>query len=543
MGIKYITKHILRNLIALVLLAALVAACAPATATPAGQAGQKATPTATKSAIEPTETPAPLSSEDIREPVVAGQFYPADPDTLETMVDEFLAQVDERAAGEPIGLIVPHAGYVYSGQVAAYAFKQIAGGQYDAVVVIGTNHHDPLFEGLSVWARGAFRTPLGLVPVDEELAQALLEADSRIVFNKEVHGQEHSIEVELPFLQRVLPDAKIVPVIVAAPTEENEKVLADALVKVLKGKKALLIASSDMSHYPAYDDAVRVDGETLKAIASMDPARVRAAIDEGMSAGVANLGTCLCGEGPVLAAMMAARGLGANRATVLKYANSGDVPFGGRDQVVGYGAVMFWRGEGAATSFVLPSAPTPPPPAPLTTEEKETLLTLARDTLNHFLRSNTTPPFSTTAPGLLQERGAFVTLKERGNLRGCRGAMTAEKPLYLTVELAAILSALDDPRFPPVAAEELSDIALEISVLGPLEPIDDVNEIEVGTHGLLIVKGENQGVFLPQVPIEQGWERDQYLEELCGKAGLPEGCWREDAQLYIFTAEVFDEES
>jgi AmmeMemoRadiSam system protein A len=134
-------------------------------------------------------------------------------------------------------------------------------------------------------------------------------------------------------------------------------------------------------------------------------------------------------------------------------------------------------------------------------------------------------------------------LKENGTLRGCRGAMTSEKPLYLSVELAAILSALDDPRFPPVAAEELSKIALEISVLGPLEPIDDTNEIEVGTHGLVIVKEENQGLFLPQVPIEQGWDRDQYLEELCGKANLPEGCWREGAQLYIFTAEVFGEES
>jgi AmmeMemoRadiSam system protein B/AmmeMemoRadiSam system protein A len=528
-----IFKRILGNSMALALLAASVAACAPAAATPPGTA---------TSAAKPTETPAPPSSEDIRQPVAAGQFYPGDPDTLKAMVDSFLAQAGEKAQGEPVGLVVPHAGYVYSGQVAAYAFKQVEGVQYDAVVVIGTNHQDPYFNGLSVWARGAFKTPLGLVPVDEELAQALLEADSRIVFDKGVHSQEHSIEVELPFLQRVLPDAKIVPLIVGEPSEENEKTLADALVKVLKGKRALIIASSDMSHYPAYGDAVRVDGEVLKAIAGMDPAQVRAAISKEMSAGVANLGTCLCGEGPVLAAMMAARGLGANQATVLKYANSGDVPLGERNQVVGYGAVMFWRGDRSASSFAPPSAPTPPPPAPLSAEEKKTLLTLARNTLNSFLRSNTTPSFSSTDPGLLQERGAFVTLTERGSLRGCRGAMMAQKPLYLTVEQAAILSALDDPRFPPVAAEELGEIRLEISVLGPLEPIGDVNEIEVGTHGLLIVKGQNQGVFLPQVPVEQGWDRDQYLQELCAKAGLPESCWLQDAQLYIFTAEVFGEE-
>jgi AmmeMemoRadiSam system protein B/AmmeMemoRadiSam system protein A len=514
----------------------LIASCAPPATTP---------PPATEApalAVAGAATPTGPATADVREPVVAGQFYPDDADTLRAMVDGFLAQVKEKAEGEPIALMVPHAGYVYSGQVAAYAFKQIEGVRYDTVVVIGVNHQDPAFNGLSVWAKGAFRTPLGLVPVDEAVAKALMDADRRIVFAREVHSQEHSIEVELPFLQRVCPDCQIVPVIVGAPTVENEEALSDALARVLSGKKALIIASSDMSHYPSYDDARRVDGETLSAITSLDPERIRATIGKQMAGNVPNLGTCLCGEGPVLAAMMAAKRLGANQVTVLKYANSGDVPFGDRDQVVGYGAVMLWHGQGTGTNFTLTPVPTPPPSKPLDDEEKKTLLALARDTLTQFLRSNTVPPFSTTDPGLLQERGAFVTLKEKGELRGCIGEMISHKPLYLTIQATSVKAALADPRFPPVKAEELSEITLEISVLGPMEPINDVSQIQVGTHGLFIVKGQNQGVFLPQVPVEQGWDRNRYLEELCGKAGLPEGCWRENAKLYAFTAEVFGEE-
>ncbi|MFQ6059317.1 MAG: AmmeMemoRadiSam system protein B [Anaerolineae bacterium] len=510
------------------------------------------------SCAAPTATPAPTPTpgpSEVRQPAVAGQFYPYDPHELARMVDAMLANVEPVGAGgpahpEPVALIVPHAGYIYSGQVAAYAFKQIEGLDYEAIVVVGNNHRDPTFRDLSVYARGAFETPLGPVPIDEELAQALIEADERIVFDRQVHRYEHSIEVELPFLQRVCPSCKIVPIIVGQPSWENCEALADALARVLAGKHALIIASSDMSHYPAYEDAVRVDRATLAAIETLDPRALLDTIQEQMGQGVPNLHTCLCGQGPVLVAMIAARKLGANRVTVLKYANSGDTPFGDPSQVVGYGAVMFWRGQSAGPGSMLPPFPQPPEqgssnpskPIRLSPAEKARLLAMARETIARFLEDGFAPLYSVTEPELLRKSGAFVTLKEHGELRGCIGYTRAERPLYLTVQAAALAAAVQDRRFPPVAPEELKDIEIEISVLSPLRPISDVSEIQVGKHGLFIVKGQKSGLLLPQVATEQGWDWEQFLRGVCRKAGLPEDCWQKGAQLYVFTADVFGEE-
>lgn len=524
--------------------------------------------------LTPTETP---PSREVRRPAVAGQFYPADGDELARMVDAMLASVEPVEAGgariEPIALIVPHAGYIYSGQVAAYAFKQIEGVEYEAIVIIGPNHRDPTFRDVSVYAQGAFETPLGPVPIDEELARALIEADERIVFDRGVHLHEHSIEVELPFLQRVCPDCRMVPIVIGQPSMENCETLAEALVRVLAGKRALIIASSDMSHYPAYEEAVRVDRATLAAIESLDPQTVLDTIEEQMAQGIPNLHTCLCGQGPVIATMMAAEGLGADRVTVLKYANSGDTPFGDPSQVVGYGAVMFWRGQGPGPGSMLPPLPRPREesssnrePIRLSPEEKARLLAMARETIVRFLEDGFAPLFerahpsvaphgpekglgqvstfnyTVTEPNLLRRSGAFVTLEKHGDLRGCIGTTQAKRPLYQTVQWAAIAAAVQDPRFPSVVPEELEEIEIEISVLSPLRPIEDVNEVQVGVHGLYIVKGQRSGLLLPQVATEQGWDREAFLRGVCRKAGLPEGCWREGAQLYVFTADVFEEE-
>jgi AmmeMemoRadiSam system protein A len=354
--------------------------------------------------------------------------------------------------------------------------------------------------------------------------------------------------VELPFLQRVCPDCKIVPIVVGEPSTENCQSLAEALVNALTGKHALIIASSDMSHYPAYEDAVRADRATLAAIETLAPQAVLDTIEEQMRQGVPNLHTCLCGQGPVIATMMAAKKLGADRVTVLKYANSGDTPFGDPSQVVGYGAVMFWRDQGSGPRSMLPPLPqeqdssNPWEPIHLSLAEKVRLLAMARETITRFLEDGFAPLYTVTEPNLLRKSGAFVTLKEQGELRGCIGYTQAERPLYLTVQAAAIAAAVQDPRFPPVAPQELEDIEIENSVLSPLRLLEDVSEIEVGVHGLVIVKGGRSGLLLPQVATEQGWDREAFLGGVCRKADLPEECWREGAQLYIFTADVFEEE-
>ncbi len=286
----------------------------------------------------PVATPV---SDLVRPPAVAGQYYPADPVELATMVDGFL-QGHEPTPGRPLALIVPHAGYVYSGAVAGYAYAELRGQSYEAVVLVGVNHQLSEMRGVAVYPGGAFRTPLGTVPVDTALAQAILEADPSFEDDPYWHSQEHSLEVEIPFLQRVLPGTPIVAILIGRPTPENTQALVRALSQVLPGHDVLLVASSDLSHYPAYDDAVAVDHATLAAIEALDVAGLHRATAQAMARGVPNLVTAACGEEAIAVVMEVASALGANRAAVLHYANSGDVPAGRRDQVVGYAAVKIW---------------------------------------------------------------------------------------------------------------------------------------------------------------------------------------------------------
>ena len=463
----------------------------------------------------------------IRRPAVAGQFYPGDPDELRSMVDGFLAQAI-KSGPDPAALVSPHAGYVFSGHVAGQAFKQAEGVDYDAIVVLGTNHSDPGARGFAIWPEGAYAMPMGDVPIDSELARALMEANDRVTFQRSTHQHEHSIEVQLPFLQRVQPGKKFVPIVVCEPTLSSCESLAGTLATVLKDRRALVVASSDLSHYPQYADAVRADRATLAAVVSLDPLALQASIEDYMSQGIANLHTCMCGEGPVMTTMMYARAVGAEQVDILKYANSGDVEYGDKYRVVGYGAVRFAHGAAPGISA----------------QDKETLLRLARQTLNDYLGTGKTPEIETPSPGLLAPRATFVTLRvrETGELRGCRGEILARQPLVESVTNMAIASATDDPRFHPVTIDEVPELHIEISALTPMRPIKP-EDVVVGKHGLMIVKGHNSGLLLPQVPVEQGWNKEEYLRGLCHKAWLRDNDWKaKDAQLYAFEAEVWGEE-
>jgi AmmeMemoRadiSam system protein A len=245
-----------------------------------------------------------------------------------------------------------------------------------------------------------------------------------------------------------------------------------------------------------------------------------------MESGVQDLLTCACGEGPILVAMRVAEELGGDTISVLRYANSADVPEGTTGRVVGYGAVMFWDYE---------------PPA-MTEERREELLGLARNTLEEYLESGETPSYRPEDPELLRYSSAFVTLTKEGELRGCIGHIRADAPLYAVVQQMAIAAATSDPRFPMMTVEELEEVEIEISVMSPFQRVVDFEEIEVGTHGLLLIMGGRQGLLLPQVPVEQGWDREEYLDNLCLKSGLPAECWGEDPTIYAFTAVVFGEE-
>jgi AmmeMemoRadiSam system protein B/AmmeMemoRadiSam system protein A len=484
------------------------------------------------------------SNSDIREPAVAGKFYPESAAKLKLAVEKFMQDAAPAQVKKPVAIIVPHAGYIFSGQICADAFAQVRNQKYDVIVILGTNHTSPNLQSIALYPGDGFRTPLGTVTVEKSIISALLkEAPTDCILDKSAHESEHSVEVIVPFIQVVFPKAKIVPVIVGSQDIYICTRFGQALAKVLKNKKALIVASSDLSHYPSYQDANIIDKETLNAIAGLDPAVFSATMQAHRDKNIPNLGTSACGESPILAAMAAAKSLGADRGVMISYANSGDSAIGENSRVVGYGAVVLTADDKAKD--VMTSSGKPAAAAlsadTLTTSDKKYLLAFARETISRIFSSDTAPLARPSSAILRELRGAFVTLKKHGDLRGCIGHMIGDEPLAKIVGTMAIQAAFNDRRFNPLTADELKDIEIEISVLTPMKQVAGYSDILVGRDGVFLTKDGRSAVFLPQVAREQGWSREQMLENLCHKAGLDSGCWKKGARFSTFQAIVFNE--
>jgi hypothetical protein len=475
---------------------------------------------------------------EIRPPVVAGKFYPESAAVLKSAIEKFMQNAAPAMVQAPLAIVVPHAGYIFSGQICADGYNQVRSGAYEVIVIFGTNHTAPDLRKIALYPGAGFRTPLGTVPVDGEIVAALIAASPDCKADKAPHVREHSIEVQIPFIQFLFPQAKIVPAIVGMADVGLCTRFGAALAKVLKGKRALIVASSDLSHYPSAADAEIVDRKTLAAVASLDPTALHDTIQAQMARRIRGLDTCACGEAPIMAAMEAAKALGATSGKVVSYAHSGDVPIGERERVVGYGAVVFAAGpEKAKAASESPAAAD----QPLSPTDKKALLAFARGTISGYLATQMVPLPRGFNPAALEPRGVFVTLKKRGNLRGCIGRMVPDRPLAALVGAMALQAAFEDPRFSPVTLKELTDLEIEISVLTPMKPVSGPGAIVVGRDGVLLQKGGRSAVFLPQVAPEQGWGRDEMLDHLSMKAGLPAGAWREGAQFSTFQALVFGE--
>jgi AmmeMemoRadiSam system protein B/AmmeMemoRadiSam system protein A len=477
----------------------------------------------------------------VRQPSVAGQFYPSDPAQLKLAIQQFLEDAPTIKADPAIAIVVPHAGYLYSGQIAADAYRQVKGYVYDTIVILGTNHVSENLSGISLYASGAYKTPLGEVPVDVSIADALLKENPDCRADSSAQQREHSIEVQVPFIQVLFPSAKIVPAMIGSADPAMCARFGSALGKVLKGKRALIVASSDLSHYPGHEDATAVDRQTLEAMVRLDAAQFASQTASTISRNVSHLSTCACGQGPILAAMAAAKALGATRGIVVSYANSGDVVAEDRSRVVGYGSVVFAPGEGGPDTKALASPPGPLPSGPLRVEDRKALLKFARQSLQRFLTTETVPLARNLSARLQYPQGVFVTLKNHGELRGCIGHLTGDFPVGLTTGWMAVQAGENDPRFSPVSAKELAGLEIEISVMTPLKPIAKATDIVLGRDGVVIQKAGRSAVFLPQVAPEQGWNLNEMLDNLCLKAGLPRDAWKSGAQFLVFQADVFSE--
>ena len=474
--------------------------------------------------------PAAFSQDDqVRKPAVAGSFYRAGRDQISSMIQKYIDNAKDVAQNARIyGMISPHAGYVFSGIVAAQGYKQIIGRSYDAVIVISPSHAE-YFNFSSIMENGSYQTPLGKVSIDRELAKKIaagkktIKLSSKGHFQSHLPQQEHSLEVQLPFLQKTLGKFNLVAIVMGDQNFEACKELSEAIFAASKDKKVLLIASSDLSHQHSYQEAKNIDESCVSIIENYDYDKLFQQLQTRRVEA--------CGGAPIVTMLMATKKMGADKIKVLMYANSGDT-YGDRSQVVGYLSAIAVKSklkDNNKKSYY-------------SLEEIDELLHIARVTIENSVKGLSVPDFQIKSKKLLEKRGAFVTINKFGQLRGCIGYTQPLYPLYQTVCSAARAAALEDPRFPAVVTKELKQLHLEISVLTPPEKITDINKIQVGKHGIIIKQGYAQGLLLPQVAVDYSWDRITFLEQSCRKAGLKKDAWKEPStQIYIFSAEIFYE--
>jgi len=506
----------------------------------------------------------------VREAAVAGQFYPGNTAELDAQVRRYLA-VAERSLGEnsspvPKAIIAPHAGYIYSGPIAASAYARLksAHAVITRVVLLGPCHRVPV-RGLALSGADYFRTPLGDVPVDKDAAAAILDLPQVEVFDA-AHALEHSLEVHLPFLQVVLDDFAVVPLVVG---DANPQQVAQVLDALWGGPETVIVVSSDLSHYLDYDAARRIDATTCRAIETLNPAAISR---DGA-----------CGRYPVGGLLETAKRRGL-QVTTLDLRNSGDTA-GSKDHVVGYGSWMFvepmlasdrerapkvtvsvrkaaaGNAKGAAkgapqgaTGGATKGKPSTSSPDFLAATEAMlrrhggTLLDLARRSIFNGL-DHGKPLDGDGFDGELKKPGAaFVTLKRSGRLRGCIGSSEAYRPLANDVAENAFRAAFKDPRFPPLAADELDGLGLSISVLSPQAPMTFAGEADFlaalrpGADGLVIEDNRRRALFLPSV-WEQLPDARKFVEHLKVKAGLSKDHWSPGFKAWRFAAaEIGDDD-
>ena len=476
----------------------------------------------------------------VRPATQANRFYTGDARELSEEVDSFLAlHKDDKKYSNIAAVIVPHAGYYYSGNVAASAYMAIdAKKQYKRIFLLGPSHHEWL-DGASVNTEAEYyATPLGNVKVDHETVVALTTTDSVFHYKPEVHDREHCLEVQLPFLQRrfamhnqeVPP---IVPIVISTNDYDKLKRMAEQLKPYFTDEN-LFVISCDFSHYPSYEDACEVDARTGKAIETGDVEEFIAIINANARSGKRNLHTSACGEFAIITLMLMLD----NEYEVkhLMYQNSGDIS-GEHDRVVGYHSFAVLRKD--STSFTLSDT------------DKKALKEIAFNSIRDSLDGKPIAQPIINSPlqlcwlarqellTLNSKCGAFVSLHKHGHLRGCIGHFGEDYPLHEIVAEMARAAAFEDPRFMPVTDDELNDLDIEISVLTPMRRIQSLDEFELHRHGIYIRKGYRSGTFLPQVADEVNWTKEEFVGHCSqDKAGLGWDGWK-DAELYVYEAIVF----
>ena len=466
---------------------------------------------------------------------LAGTWYSDDPNALRQQLDGFFQKADVKPTENVVALILPHAGYTWSGQTAAFGLKTTEK-QYKRVVVIGPSHRTDMEEIVSVPQATHYETPLGQIPLDTEFMNRLLKFP--MVQNvPAAHQGENSIEIQVPITQYRQGDFKLVPIVAGQCSFETIERIGAALRSLVDGD-TLVIASSDFVHYGPNYGYVPFDKDVPGQLKKLDMGayeRIAALDAKGFMEYTQKTGATICGRIPI-AILLSMLGKTAE-AHLAQYATSGELT-GDFTNSVSYLAVVF-TGQWQAQRQSEPQ----PNAAELTEQDKKQLLTLARKTMVYALQNRRVPEAAdldvTISAAMQRPRAAFVTLTKDSMLRGCIGDIFPQRPLYKSVIINAIHACVNDRRFPPVSEDELRDIHIEISALTLPSPIASPDQIRIGIDGVILNKEGHSAVFLPQVAPEQGWNVEQMLTHLSLKAGLGPDDWRDGASFEAFQAQVF----
>lgn len=469
----------------------------------------------------------------VRKPFLAGRWYAGEREQLQLRVNVFCkSAADAKLHRRICAIIAPHAAYVWSGRVAGHAYRQMKRGSVRRVIILAPSHYSG-FRGFSILDVDAWRTPLGDVAVDTMVCR-MLRAHKLHVTNDSWHKQEHSLEIQLPFLQRAVGNFKLVPILVGQITAADVETIA-AAIRPHVTDRTLVVVSSDFTHYGPNFRYVPFKENLAENIRALDMAAVDLILKKDFAGYMAYLKktrVTICGRYPI-AIMLKLLPKDA-RGKLLKYDTSGRMS-GDYANSVSYVAAAFTSGAKSAGG--------------LSVAEQKILLQIARATLDTQIKSGRIPTrFSKLTPALKAKSGVFVTLKKQGRLRGCIGkigypeAANQLPPLHECVRTMTVQAATGDPRFPAVKASELKHIYIEISVMTIAREVGGWEDFQVGRDGIIIRKGWKSAVFLPQVAPEQGWSRAMTLNQLCRKAGLAADEWRKPGmKFFTFTAQVFDE--
>ncbi len=417
----------------------------------------------------------------IREPVVAGQFYPASSSQLREVIE---GMVDKEAVKEEvIGLVSPHAGYIYSGPVVGAVISKIK--FKDTFIIMGPNHTGR-GKPLSIMTQGVWKTPLGKVEIDSELGKRILDTSTHLEEDHLAHEYEHCIEVQLPFLQYFKPDIKFVPIVLAYASGDIFKEIGREIARAVKdlNREVIIIASSDMTHYEPQESAQRKDNQAIEAMLDLNEDELLKRVQE--------LDITMCGYAPSVSLISAAKELGATRAELVRYQTSGDTS-GDYSAVVGYAGIVIM--------------------------EMSPIAKLARQTVEAYVKEGETPKPEEFTPEMKGKAGVFVSIHKFGELRGCIGTFEPTRDNVAEEIIAnAISSAIRDPRFPPVAPEELKHLDYSVDVLTSPESVDSQDQLDHKKYGVIVEAGLRRGLLLPDL---EGVDTVDYQIDICRqKAGI-----------------------